>query len=94
MWPLKLQDSDSTAVNACNLVRLGCRAKKTGKPPADFLRFFARSSHLASLHAGGLLEPLYALHAARLKLLDAQLATRTGAAALHQACRAVVVESS
>jgi hypothetical protein len=31
----------------------------------------ARSAHLAASHAGGLLEPLYALHSARLKLLDA-----------------------
>jgi len=42
-----------------------------GAPPAEYLRRFAAASHLASLHAGGLLEPLYQLHACRLKLLDA-----------------------
>lgn len=47
------------------------RARKQGRPAAEFLRMLARSAHLAASHAGGLLEPLYALHAARLKLLDA-----------------------
>ena len=42
-----------------------------GAPPTEYLRRFAAASHLASLHAGGLLEPLYQLHACRLKLLDA-----------------------
>jgi hypothetical protein len=52
-------------------VGLTCRARKQGRPASDFLRCFARSAHLAASHAGGLLEPLYALHSARLKLLDA-----------------------
>lgn len=30
---------------------------------------YARACHLASVHAGGLLEPLYRLHATRLKAL-------------------------
>lgn len=33
------------------------------------LRRYARACHLASAHAGGLLEPLYRLHASRLKAL-------------------------
>lgn len=59
------------------------RAKKQGRPPGDYLGRFAKASHLAATHAGGLLEPLYVLHAARLKLLDAQLPASTagGAAA-------------
>jgi hypothetical protein len=42
------------------------------RPPAEGRRGagrYARACHLASAHAGGLLEPLYRLHAARLKAL-------------------------
>ena len=53
------------------LCRIECRARKQGRPAGEYLRMLARSAHLAASHAGGLLEPLYALHAARLKLLDA-----------------------
>ena len=44
------------------------------------MRRYARACHLASVHAGGLLEPLYRLHATRLKVLrtpDAPLADLT-----------------
>jgi hypothetical protein len=54
------------------------RAQKQGRPASKFLRLSARSAHLAAWHAGGLLEPLYVLHSARLKLLDAQLAHGAG----------------
>lgn len=44
-------------------------AAEAGAAPAQVLRAYARASHLASAHAGGLLEPLYRLHASRLKAL-------------------------
>lgn len=61
------------------------RAKKQGRPPEEYLRRFASAAHLAAAHAGGLLEPLYSLHAARLKLLDAQLSSAAAVNLAHAA---------
>lgn len=36
---------------------------------SEYLPTLARACNLASVHNGGVLEPLYQLHAARLKLL-------------------------
>ena len=38
-------------------------------PPEQYLPDLARACALASVHAGGLVEPIYRLHATRLKLL-------------------------
>ncbi len=48
--------------------------RKLGRPPREWLRRLARAAHLSaaapSAAPGPLLEPLAALHGARLKLLD------------------------
>mmetsp|Transcript_16588 Transcript_16588/g.46306 ORF Transcript_16588/g.46306 Transcript_16588/m.46306 type:complete len:1287 (-) Transcript_16588:221-4081(-) len=44
-------------------------AAKLGEPPERYLRLMAQSCHLATVHSGGILEPLYRLHASRMKLL-------------------------
>lgn len=42
---------------------------KLGSRPEEYLQLLAQSCYLAALHANGLLEPIYRLHASRLKLL-------------------------
>ena len=46
------------------------RAKKAGAGPAVYLRHCALACHRANEAVGGALEPLYRLHASRLKLLS------------------------
>jgi hypothetical protein len=48
-------------------------ARKVGEPPAVYLGLLARACHLASIQPLGLLDPLYSLHSARLKLLLQQV---------------------
>ena len=42
---------------------------KLGEPPSDYLHLMAEGCHLACLQNDGLIEPLYRLHASRLKLI-------------------------
>ena len=44
-------------------------ARKAGAPPSEYLRQFALACHRANAAVSGALEPLYRLHASRLKLL-------------------------
>jgi hypothetical protein len=61
-------------------------ARKLGHPPESYLESMARACRLAAMHEGGLIDPLHALHAARLRLL-LPLVPRTaqGAAAAEPA---------
>ena len=47
----------------------GKLAAKLGYAPANVLHLMAQACHKADTHEGGLTEPLYRLHATRLKLL-------------------------
>jgi hypothetical protein len=49
--------------------RLVRSARKAGAPPEEFLGHFAMACHRAKAAVSGALEPLYRLHASRLKLL-------------------------
>ena len=50
----------------------GChRARKAGAPAEEYLGHFAMACHRARAAVSGALEPLYRLHASRLKLLMA-----------------------
>uniref|UniRef100_A0A061REY4 Calcineurin-binding protein cabin-1 n=2 Tax=Tetraselmis sp. GSL018 TaxID=582737 RepID=A0A061REY4_9CHLO len=48
---------------------MGKISAKLGAPPSSYLPQMARACHLAKVHSGGLLEPIYRLHASRLKLI-------------------------
>ena len=48
---------------------ISCSAKKVGSGPDVYLRHYALACHRANEAVSGALEPLYRLHASRLKLL-------------------------
>ncbi|KAK9841857.1 hypothetical protein WJX81_007591 [Elliptochloris bilobata] len=52
----------------------GKLSARTGAPLGAVLRRYAHACHLAAAHAGGMLEPLYRLHASRLKALRSEAA--------------------
>ena len=55
-------------------------------PPEQYLPDMARACSLASVHAGGLVEPLYRLHATRLKILQQPQSLEPAALALIARC--------
>lgn len=60
----------STGRTRCkSLVICACRVKKAGAGAEVYLRHYALACHRANEAVGGALEPLYRLHASRLKLL-------------------------
>ncbi len=55
-------------------------------PPEQYLPDMARACSLASVHAGGLVEPLYRLHTTRLKILQQPQFLEPAALALIARC--------
>lgn len=55
-------------------------------PPEQYLPDLARACALASVHAGGLVEPIYRLHATRIKLLHQPQALTPAALTLLARC--------